>query len=235
MTITGSRNKKLAKLREHPAVEWFFCVGRALLSCFSRCLLLDCPLTRRSTQDNRRSGSFLVRSSILLPSHPPKMTKVPQGSLNKRTPMMTDKHQQHIVPGDNEDLMILAECALHTGNSPSAFMAVPSSPSSLSPSSYPPSSPMVYPSSPSPAEFYDSHSQVEFTKDFIITLQSCIEKCLQEQLTMEEACTTIYYQFAIDPRVTEIVWRKLEEENPTYFKDYSNRLQHRVQMHPNIF
>jgi uncharacterized protein (TIGR01589 family) len=162
------------------------------------------------------------------------MTKVPQDS-KKRT-SMSDKHlPPHCVPDDNEDLMILAECALHTGNSPTAFMAVPSSPS-LSPSSYPPSSPMVFPSSPSPAEYYDSHPiQVEFTKDFIITLQSCIEKCLQEQLTMEEACTTIYYQFAIDPRVTEIVWRKLEEENPTYFKEYSNRLQGRVQMHPSIF
>jgi hypothetical protein len=83
---------------------------------------------------------------------------------------MTDKHMQHRVPDDNEDLMILAECALHSVNSPAAFMAVPSSPSSLSsPSSYPPSSPMVYPSSPSPAEFYDPH-QVEFTKDFIVTV-----------------------------------------------------------------
>lgn len=99
-------------------------------------------------------------------------------------------------------------------------------------------------------------------------LQSCIEKCLQEQLTMAEACTTIYYQFAIDPRVTEIgmwvglhsfrfrvsslcsskyvikysqsltVWRKLEEENPTYFKEYTNRLQQQraaAKMHPSIF
>ena len=33
-----------------------------------------------------------------------------------------------------------------------------------------------------------------------------------------------------------VVWRKLEEENPTYFKEYSNRLQqHRVQAHSGIF
>lgn len=187
--------------------------------------------------------------NVRKPSFPPNTidSSFITDSLKKR-PTMTDKHlPPHCVPDDNEDLMILAECALHTGNSPAAFMAVPSSPSSLSsPGSYPPTSPMVYPSSPSPAEFYDSHPiQVEFTKDFIITvcsfslilistlisfmaiyysilsgyiihplsshltnstfkLQSCIEKCLQEQLTMEEACTTIYYQFAIDPRVTEI-------------------------------
>ena len=91
-------------------------------------------------------------------------------SSKKPRPTMTDKHLQHCVPDDNEDLMILAECALHSVNTPSPFMAVPSSPSSLSsPNSYPPSSPMGYPSSPSPAEFYDSH-QVEFTKDFIITV-----------------------------------------------------------------
>jgi uncharacterized protein (TIGR01589 family) len=182
--------------------------------------------------DHIRSSPMNVRKTKL----PSSTTDSSLTTDSKKRTSMSDKHlPPHCVPDDNEDLMILAECALHTGNSPTAFMAVPSSPS-LSPSSYPPSSPMVFPSSPSPAEYYDSHPiQVEFTKDFIITLQSCIEKCLQEQLTMEEACTTIYYQFAIDPRVTEIVWRKLEEENPTYFKEYSNRLQGRVQMHPSIF
>jgi uncharacterized protein (TIGR01589 family) len=163
------------------------------------------------------------------------MTKVPQDS-SKKPRIMVDKHkfqqqhqqqqqQQHCVPDDNEDLMILAECALHSVSSPT-FMSVPSSPSFSSPNSYPPS-PMSF--SPHSGDFmtYDQHPlQVEFTKDFIITLQSCIEKCLQEQLTMQEACTAIYYQCAIDPRVTEIVWRKLEEENPSYFKDYSSRLQH---------
>jgi uncharacterized protein (TIGR01589 family) len=184
------------------------------------------------TTDHIRSSPMNVRKTKL----PSSTTDSSLTTDSKKRTSMSDKHlPPHCVPDDNEDLMILAECALHTGNSPTAFMAVPSSPS-LSPSSYPPSSPMVFPSSPSPAEYYDSHPiQVEFTKDFIITLQSCIEKCLQEQLTMEEACTTIYYQFAIDPRVTEIVWRKLEEENPTYFKEYSNRLQGRVQMHPSIF
>lgn len=103
---------------------------------------------------------------------------------------MTDKHLQHRVPDDNEDLMILAECALHSGTSPTAFMAVPSSPSLSSPGSYPPSSPMVYPSSPSiPPEFYDtSHQTVEFTKDFIITV--CICLFLGPQFVLFVFCTS---------------------------------------------
>lgn len=130
--------------------------------------------------------------------------------------------------------MILAECAIHsvTQSPPPSFMAVPSSPSHpSSPASYPPSSPNAFAPPPSPSDYLYDSPQVEFTKDFIVTLQSWIEKCLQEQLTLEESCTAIYYQFGIDPRVTEIVWRKLEEENPNYFKEYNNRLQQRMDVH----
>ncbi|KAM7528690.1 hypothetical protein LguiB_032100 [Lonicera macranthoides] len=55
-------------------------------------------------------------------------------------------------------------------------------------------------------------------------VQNLIEQCLQLYMSQKEVMTALFVQEKIEPRFTELVWQKLEEENPEFFKAYHLRL-----------
>ncbi|DAZ97467.1 TPA: hypothetical protein N0F65_009950 [Lagenidium giganteum] len=52
-----------------------------------------------------------------------------------------------------------------------------------------------------------------------------IERCLQQYLTKNEILMTLKAQAKVDPEFTSVVWQKLEEQNPSFFKAYNIQLQ----------
>ncbi|KAK4769116.1 hypothetical protein SAY86_027266 [Trapa natans] len=55
-------------------------------------------------------------------------------------------------------------------------------------------------------------------------VQNLIERCLQLYMTRKEVMETLLLQAKIEPDFTELVWQKLEEENPEFFNAYYLRL-----------
>ncbi|CAA0829841.1 Plant protein 1589 of unknown function [Striga hermonthica] len=55
-------------------------------------------------------------------------------------------------------------------------------------------------------------------------VQNLIERCLQLYMSREEVVSTLLHQAKIEPGFTELVWQKLEAENPEFFRAYHMRL-----------
>ncbi|KAL2480720.1 Uncharacterized protein Adt_33686 [Abeliophyllum distichum] len=55
-------------------------------------------------------------------------------------------------------------------------------------------------------------------------VQNLIERCLQLYMSQKEVVNTLLLQAKIEPGFTELVWQKLETENPAFFKAYHLRL-----------
>ncbi|CAK9236414.1 unnamed protein product [Sphagnum troendelagicum] len=61
-------------------------------------------------------------------------------------------------------------------------------------------------------------------------VQNLIERCLQLYMNQNEVITTLQYQAKIEPGFTSLVWQKLEEQNPEFFKAYYTRLKLKKQI-----
>ncbi|BBN02328.1 hypothetical protein MPTK1_2g14390 [Marchantia polymorpha subsp. ruderalis] len=61
-------------------------------------------------------------------------------------------------------------------------------------------------------------------------VQNLIERCLQLYMNQTEVITTLKYQAKIEPGFTSLVWQKLEEQNPDFFKAYYTRLKVKKQI-----
>ncbi|KAI4300871.1 hypothetical protein L6164_034199 [Bauhinia variegata] len=55
-------------------------------------------------------------------------------------------------------------------------------------------------------------------------VQNLIERCLQLYMSQKEVVETLLAQAKIEPDFTQLVWLKLEEENPEFFRAYYLRL-----------
>ncbi|GLJ49560.1 hypothetical protein SUGI_1051160 [Cryptomeria japonica] len=55
-------------------------------------------------------------------------------------------------------------------------------------------------------------------------VQNLIERCLQLYMNEREVINTLLNQAKIEPGFTGLVWQKLEEQNPDFFKAYYTRL-----------
>jgi uncharacterized protein (TIGR01589 family) len=66
--------------------------------------------------------------------------------------------------------------------------------------------------------------------DDIQMVQNLIERCLQLYLTKDEVITVLREQATIDPEFTQLIWNKLEEQNPDFFKCYYTRLKLKAQI-----
>jgi len=55
-------------------------------------------------------------------------------------------------------------------------------------------------------------------------VQNLIERCLQLYMNQTEVVNTLLNQAKIEPSFTGLVWQKLEEQNPVFFKAYYTRL-----------
>ena len=61
-------------------------------------------------------------------------------------------------------------------------------------------------------------------------VQNLIERCLQLYLTKEEVISVLREQATIDPEFTQLIWSKLEEQNPDFFRCYYTRLKLKAQI-----
>lgn len=61
-------------------------------------------------------------------------------------------------------------------------------------------------------------------------VQNLIERCLQLYLTQEEVVSVLREQAAIDAELTQLIWSKLEEQNPDFFRCYYTRLKLKAQI-----
>lgn len=52
-----------------------------------------------------------------------------------------------------------------------------------------------------------------------------VERCLQHYMNQKEVVQALQAQCRISPSFTTLVWRKLEEQNPEFFKAYYVRLK----------
>ncbi|CAA2960868.1 Hypothetical predicted protein [Olea europaea subsp. europaea] len=61
-------------------------------------------------------------------------------------------------------------------------------------------------------------------------VQNLIERCLQLYMNKDEVVKTLLNHARIDPGFTTLVWQKLEEENPEFFRAYYIRLKLKKQI-----
>lgn len=64
----------------------------------------------------------------------------------------------------------------------------------------------------------------------IQTVQNLVERCLQLYMARDEVVNVLKSQATIDPGFTHLVWSKLEEQNPEFFKCYYTRLKLKAQI-----
>jgi uncharacterized protein (TIGR01589 family) len=64
----------------------------------------------------------------------------------------------------------------------------------------------------------------------IQTVQNLVERCLQLYMARDEVVNVLKSQATIDPGFTQLVWSKLEEQNPDFFKCYYTRLKLKAQI-----
>ncbi|CAL5228504.1 g11653 [Coccomyxa viridis] len=69
-----------------------------------------------------------------------------------------------------------------------------------------------------------AHGKKVSTQD-IQLVQNLIERCLQMYMSQREVVYTLQQQAKVEPGFTQLVWQKLEEQNPDFFKAYYTRLK----------
>lgn len=82
---------------------------------------------------------------------------------------------------------------------------------------------------PSSSTFADSKSKKVSHAD-IELVQNLIERCLQLYMNKGEVVRTLSNRARIEPGFTALVWQKLEEENPEFFRAYYIRLKLKKQI-----
>ncbi|KAG9155706.1 hypothetical protein Leryth_003966 [Lithospermum erythrorhizon] len=61
-------------------------------------------------------------------------------------------------------------------------------------------------------------------------VHNCIEQCLKLYMSKKEAANALFLQKNIEPRITELVWQRLEEQNQEFFKAYHLKLMVKQQI-----
>lgn len=64
-----------------------------------------------------------------------------------------------------------------------------------------------------------------FSWNDILRVQNLIERCLQQCLSKNEIVATLHTHAKVDPSFTAVVWQKLEEQNPGFFRTYKLQLK----------
>ncbi|GAX85943.1 hypothetical protein CEUSTIGMA_g13359.t1 [Chlamydomonas eustigma] len=61
-------------------------------------------------------------------------------------------------------------------------------------------------------------------------VQNLIERCMQQYLPQAQVVSILQQQAKIEPSFSNLVWQKLEEQNPEFFRMYSMRLKLKEQI-----
>ncbi|KZV56928.1 hypothetical protein F511_30420 [Dorcoceras hygrometricum] len=75
-----------------------------------------------------------------------------------------------------------------------------------------------------------SNDNKKVSREDIELVQNLIERCLQLYMNKDVVVKTLLNRARIDPRFTNLVWQKLEEENPDFFRAYYIRLKLKKQI-----
>ncbi|CAI9781513.1 unnamed protein product [Fraxinus pennsylvanica] len=75
-----------------------------------------------------------------------------------------------------------------------------------------------------------SNDNRKVSREDIELVQNLIERCLQLYMNKDEVVKTLLHRARIDPGFTTLVWQKLEEENPEFFRAYYIRLKLKKQI-----
>eukprot|EP01087_Luapelamoeba_hula_P000331 TRINITY_DN10228_c0_g1_i1.p1 TRINITY_DN10228_c0_g1~~TRINITY_DN10228_c0_g1_i1.p1 ORF type:complete len:489 (-),score=83.51 TRINITY_DN10228_c0_g1_i1:134-1600(-) len=70
----------------------------------------------------------------------------------------------------------------------------------------------------------------KITAEEIQLVQNLIERCLMLYMNQAEVVTALKSHASIEPNFTNLVWQKLEEQNPDFFKAYHIRLRIKEQI-----
>ncbi|KAF1326357.1 Enkurin, partial [Globisporangium splendens] len=97
-----------------------------------------------------------------------------------------------------------------------AASAIPQAPSAPPPDNDVPNPGICGTKRPSPAQ--------PFSWNDILRVQNMIERCLQQYLSKHDILITLKEQVQVDPEFTSVVWQKLEEQNPSFFRAYNLQL-----------
>ncbi|EER90343.1 hypothetical protein BDA96_10G330100 [Sorghum bicolor] len=62
------------------------------------------------------------------------------------------------------------------------------------------------------------------SEEVLHKVQNLIERCLQMYMNQKEVVDALSQHSKIEPCITELVWRQLEQQNPLFFKAYYMRL-----------
>lgn len=89
----------------------------------------------------------------------------------------------------------------------------------------PPSSTAPPPNTPLPPGSHAGNEGRRISCEDIQLVQNLIERCLQLYMNRAEVISTLLNQAKIEPGFTGLVWQKLEEQNPDFFKAYYVRLK----------
>ncbi|RLN72343.1 hypothetical protein BBJ28_00009817 [Nothophytophthora sp. Chile5] len=73
-------------------------------------------------------------------------------------------------------------------------------------------------------------SPPSFSWNDILRVQNLIERCLQQYLSKSEILVALKGQANVDPGFANVVWQKLEEQNPSFFRAYNLQLQLKEQI-----
>ncbi|XP_066376545.1 uncharacterized protein [Miscanthus floridulus] len=63
------------------------------------------------------------------------------------------------------------------------------------------------------------------SEEVLHKVQNLIERCLQMYMDQKEVVYALSHHSKIEPCITELVWRQLEQQNPLFFKAYYMRLK----------
>ncbi|RLN89891.1 hypothetical protein BBJ28_00005952 [Nothophytophthora sp. Chile5] len=73
-------------------------------------------------------------------------------------------------------------------------------------------------------------SPPSFSWNDILRVQTLIERCLQQYLSKSEILVALKEQANVDSGFANVVWQKLEEQNPSFFRAYNLQLQLKEQI-----
>lgn len=104
-------------------------------------------------------------------------------------------------------------------------------PQHMGPTARPPASePSAFPTSAPAAAAPAGPRPQRVRPEEVQWIQNLIERCLAYYLNQQETEAELQRQARVPPAVTALVWRRLEEENPTFFSEYYSRVRIKEQV-----
>lgn len=73
-------------------------------------------------------------------------------------------------------------------------------------------------------------NKTKYTPQEIKGVHSLIERCIRAYMTLQETLVHLHVFQNVSPNIIALVWQKLEDQNPEFFKAYYLRLKVKDQM-----